>query len=54
MSQKPAAPRQSRKRPYRTPALTVHGDLKAITAAKAGTGNDGGGKPRTKLSGAST
>jgi len=40
------------KKPYRKPRLKVHGDIRALTAAKAGTGNDGGGKPRTKLSGA--
>ena len=54
MTRRPPAPRDVRKRPYRTPALTVHGDLKAITAAKAGASSDGGGKPRTRLSGGAT
>ncbi len=44
---RPAAP----KRPYRTPALKVHGDFRKLTAAKGGGANDGSGKPRTKGSG---
>jgi hypothetical protein len=36
------------KRPYRTPALTVHGSLKTLTKDKGGAANDGAGKPRTK------
>ena len=39
------------KRPYRTPALKVHGDFRRLTAAKGGGANDGGGKPRTKSGG---
>ncbi|HZT76374.1 MAG TPA: hypothetical protein VFA27_06940 [Vicinamibacterales bacterium] len=39
------------KRPYRAPRLTVHGDLKTMTLSKKGTNNDGGAKPRTKLTG---
>lgn len=41
------------KRPYRAPVLKVYGDFRKLTAAKGGTGGDGGGKPSTKLSGAS-
>lgn len=39
------------KKPYRKPTLKVHGDIRALTGAKAGTKADGAGKPRTKLSG---
>lgn len=41
------------KKPYRSPALKVHGDFRRLTAAKGGTNNDGGGKPATKSSGPS-
>jgi len=41
----------SRKKPYRKPRLKVHGDIRALTAAKAGSRGDGAGKPRTRLSG---
>jgi hypothetical protein len=44
------AARDAKKRPYCTPELKVHGDLKTITMAKGGTSNDGAGKPRTKAS----
>jgi hypothetical protein len=46
--------RSSVRRPYRSPALTVHGDFRKLTAAKAGINNDGSGKPKTKTSGANT
>ena len=39
------------KRPYRAPALKVHGDFRKLTAAKGGASNDGGAKPKTKSSG---
>ena len=39
------------RRRYRRPRLKVHGDVRRITAAKAGTRNDGWGKPRTRASG---
>ena len=39
------------KKAYRKPRLKVHGDLRALTRAKAGNRTDGAGKPRTKLSG---
>jgi hypothetical protein len=51
MTRRPAAPQHAKKRPYRTPELTVHGDLKTLTRAKGGFGADGTGKPRTKSSG---
>ena len=38
------------KRPYRSPALKVHGDFRKLTAAKGGNNNDGSGKPRTRSS----
>ena len=42
---------KQKKRPYRTPRLVVHGDLKAMTQSKQGIRGDGGGKPKTKLLG---
>lgn len=45
--------RRRSKKPYRKPQLKVHGDIRALTGAKAGTKADGAGKPRTKLSGPS-
>lgn len=44
-------PSLKKKRPYRAPVLIVHGDLKTMTAAKAGGSNDGSGKPKTRLFG---
>ncbi|GEM_PF-5389170 len=48
----PNPPSESRenlapKRPYSKPKLTVHGDLRTITAAKHRTRSDGTGRPRT-------
>jgi hypothetical protein len=43
----PATPR----RPYRSPALKVHGDFRSLTAAKTGSSSDGTGKPKTKIPG---
>jgi hypothetical protein len=40
-----------KKKPYRSPALKIHGDFRKLTAAKGGNGGDGGGKPSTKASG---
>lgn len=54
MNRKNGARRQSGKRVYRAPALRVHGDLKKLTAVKAGTTADGAGKPATRASGSST
>lgn len=48
-----STPRNQTKKPYRSPRLVVHGDLRRLTMAKGGTNNDGGGKPRTKSGGAS-
>lgn len=39
------------KKPYRKPRLMVHGDLRKLTASKAGTKNDGAGKPATRVTG---
>ncbi|MBI4014060.1 MAG: lasso RiPP family leader peptide-containing protein [Candidatus Rokubacteria bacterium] len=36
------------KKPYRTPRVTVYGDLRRLTLAKPGSKNDGAGRPRTK------
>jgi hypothetical protein len=36
-----------RKKPYRAPKLTVHGDIGALTH-KGGKRNDGGGRPKTR------
>jgi hypothetical protein len=46
-------PRKGRagKRPYATPHLTVHGDLRAFTLVKKGMMNDGRRKPNTRASG---
>ncbi|MBI4500157.1 MAG: hypothetical protein HY700_03250 [Gemmatimonadetes bacterium] len=57
MKKKREAARQSRKpgrKPYQTPVLTLHGDLRSLTASKQGAANDGAGKPATRLAGAKT
>ena len=36
------------KRPYVTPKLTVHGNLREVTLAKGYDKNDGGAKPNTR------
>jgi hypothetical protein len=36
------------KKPYRSPELSVHGDIGTLTRSKKGTSYDGTGKPRTK------
>ncbi|MFI5280419.1 MAG: hypothetical protein ACHQU1_07980 [Gemmatimonadales bacterium] len=41
-----------RKSPYRKPVLRTHGDIREITKAKHGNRGDGGGKPKTKTTGA--
>ncbi len=45
-----------KKKAYNSPRLVTYGDFRTLTrvSAKGGTSNDGGGKPRSKLSGAST
>jgi hypothetical protein len=42
-----------KKKPYRPPRLVAYGDFRTLTRAttKGGTGNDGGGKPQTRLGG---
>ncbi len=44
---------RAKKKSYHRPRLVMYGDLRRLTMAKGGTKNDGGGKPATKLSGAS-
>jgi len=51
MTRRPDARRPAKRRPYSTPTLKIHGDIRTITMAKKGTKNDGARKPRTKLSG---
>ncbi len=43
--------RGGKKKPYRAPKLTVHGDIRTLTRTKAGTKGDGTGKPATRASG---
>ncbi len=53
MNRKPSTPPSqvredlSRKKQYSKPKLTVHGDLRTITARKHQHRNDGAGRPRT-------
>jgi hypothetical protein len=37
-----------KKKPYQTPELITHGDVRKITQSKGGAANDGTGKPHTK------
>jgi hypothetical protein len=41
---KPAA----EKKPYKTPRLTTHGDLRKLALGSGGVKNDGKGKPNSK------
>jgi hypothetical protein len=52
MTPKNDAPQLTKKRPYRVPTLTVHGDLKdlAKVTTKGGTAQDGG-KPASRMTG---
>ena len=52
MTPKNETPQPGKKRPYRVPTLTVHGDLKALakTTDKGGTSADGG-KPSSRVGG---
>ena len=52
MTTKNEARRLGKKRPYRVPRLTVHGDLKALakTTGKGGASADGG-KPASRVGG---
>ena len=43
------APDRPKKRPYRTPKLTTHGDLRLLTRTKHGDRADGLGKPKTRV-----
>ena len=47
-SKRKTPPQPSRKKRYRTPSLTVHGDLRRLTQAKGGMLGDGGGMPKTR------
>jgi hypothetical protein len=40
-----------KKKPYHSPRLVVYGDFRTLTRVKGGGANDGGGKPKTKISG---
>ncbi len=52
MTEKKKTPSGGGKRKaYRPPKLTVHGDIRTLTRAKAGTKSDGAGKPATRASG---
>ena len=44
-------PKADRKKHYRTPHLSVFGNLRHLTKAKGGNLGDGGGKPNTKSGG---
>jgi hypothetical protein len=41
--------RSLKKRPYKTPKLSIHGDLRIITRAKGGALGDGGPNPKTRV-----
>ena len=49
MTAKKQAPKRLKKRPYRTPKLTIHGDLRTMTLAKAGALGDGGTNPKSRV-----
>lgn len=50
-SRKPIQNRpSSRKKPYRTPAVTIHGDIRRLTQMKGGALGDGAGVPKTRTS----
>lgn len=38
-----------KKRPYRTPKLITHGNLRTMTLAKGGGLGDGGSNPKTRV-----
>jgi hypothetical protein len=42
-------PDRPKKRPYRTPKLTTHGDLRLLTRTKNGGRADGIGNPKTRV-----
>ena len=37
------------KRPYRTPRLTIYGNLRELALQKGGMRGDGGGNPKSKM-----
>ena len=43
-----------KKKPYRKPALAVHGDIRALTGTKKSKKADSGSKPKTYASGSKT
>jgi hypothetical protein len=43
-----SSPAPTRKKRYRQPQLTVHGDLRRLTQVKMGTNMDGAGRPMTR------
>jgi hypothetical protein len=47
----PSAELSGKRKPYHSPRLTVHGDIRKLTRSKAGTKGDGSGKPATRTSG---
>jgi hypothetical protein len=49
MTTKKQAPKRLKKRPYRTPKLITHGDLRTMTMAKGGALGDGGSNPKTRV-----
>jgi len=51
MIRKKNEPPHAKKRPYRPPELTTHGDLKALTMGKGANQTDSGGMPKTRTSG---
>ena len=48
MKEKRDTPKRAKKRPYRAPKLTRHGDLQSLTRTKGGDRGDGGGAPKTR------
>ena len=49
MTTKKPTSKRLKKRPYRTPKLTTHGDLRTMTLAKGGALGDGGSNPKTRV-----
>jgi len=47
-SKRKASRKSPLKKQYRTPSLTVHGDLRRLTQAKGGMLGDGAGMPKTR------
>jgi len=52
MTRKKPVAAEPKKRPYRTPKITPHGDLRTMTQSKGGSSSDGSGKPATRTFGA--